>query len=65
MRDLGKLGHGTRADPLGGGVRNRELRVLRLYFLETAEQAVIFSVRDAWIVENIVAAIVLFDFPAK
>jgi len=38
---------------------------LRLYFLETAEQTVIFSVRDAWIVENIVAAIVLFYLPAK
>ena len=52
---------GTRAHPLGGGVRGGQLRVLRLQGAQLLHQTVVLAVGDLRVVQGVVAVVVIVD----
>lgn len=61
MAHLAKGGQGSAADALGGRVGCDKVRVLGFKRLQLVEQAVVFGIRHAGLVEHVVAVVVLVE----
>ena len=62
---LGKFLEGFSPHSLGGRVRRDQLGVGGFQFLEFAQQAIVLAVRYFWIVEDVIAIVVVVDLLAQ
>ena len=65
MADLREGRQRSAAHPLGRGVRRDPLGMLGFQRFELMEQTIVFGVRDARLVEHVVAIVVLIQFSAQ
>src|SRR5919106_5453464 len=53
------------ADALGGGIRLDQIRKRRFHLLEVAHQLVVLSVSDLWIIEDVIAIVMMMQLLAQ